>query len=223
MTALQERLMLVLGETGRVAVTQKAILGRLQERWPTEHGYAAPFVEQILKELQAAGSIHCSPSGRWTRFLNLKKTETPAPAAPATKPATVDAGSFADQLKVAIASDDTTTQEIEVAGKTKVCTGKCGKEKPIGEFYAKCNQCKRCVLDRQKDLKAAKETGKPAPKAAAAVKAKPVKKNGNGAAEHSMVKISFALRIEDINGTFHEFEVARPTLARLVNDLKVHA
>lgn len=141
--------MLVLVETGRVPVTTKAILGRLQERWPTEHGYAPQVIEESLEALRQAGSIHCSVSGRWTRTMKVNET----PAAPAADPVADEPGPL---------EADNTTQEIEVAGKTKVCKGKCGKEKPVGEFYTNCSSCKRCVLDRQKELKAVK-AGHPGP------------------------------------------------------------
>jgi hypothetical protein len=45
-------------------------------------------------------------------------------------------------------------------GKQKTCTA-CGQTKPAKEYYGKAQQCKRCVLDRQKAAKAAKK-GKPA-------------------------------------------------------------
>ena len=40
------------------------------------------------------------------------------------------------------------------------CTGPCGQSKPATEYYANNKQCKRCVLDRQKALKEARQ-GKP--------------------------------------------------------------
>lgn len=242
MSVLQERLMLVLGETGRVAVTTKAVLRRLQERWPTQHGYGAPFIQQTLNELQASGSIHCSVSGRWTRSMKVKSEQTPA--APAPTPAKSAAESFADQIKVANTAHQI-SQENDVADKTKTCTGPCGKEKPIGEFYAKCNQCKRCVLDRQRELKAAKGKSTKAalvakspaikvPKAKAAAKPSAIKNlKAKAAAKKlelaaprvngSMVAISFALHIEDMHGVFHDVSVTKAVVERLVTELRAYA
>jgi hypothetical protein len=224
MSILQERLMQVLSDTGRVAVPQNGLMARLQQRWPTPHGYAPQSVETALKTLQAEGKVHCSPAGKWTRLLDL--TQKRVAAAPAAADPIVEEHE-------PIEADDESTQETEVS-KTKVCTGKCGKEKPVGEFYANCNSCKRCVLDRQKELKAAKEKGaKPekvaaAAKLVAAPKSSPIKnlkakaaaaKNGNG----SMVAISFALHVEDIHGVFHDISVALPTVQRLVTELRQYA
>jgi hypothetical protein len=123
------------------------------------------------------------------------------------------------------AAADNTTREIEVGDKAKTCT-KCGKDKPLGEFYEGNARCKRCVLDRQKELKAAKEKGvKPAPIAKSAVK--PSAKKSNGAApvqtSQSMVAINFILRIEDVNGVYHDLSVARSTVQRLIGELKEYA
>jgi hypothetical protein len=43
-------------------------------------------------------------------------------------------------------------------GKQKTCTA-CGQTKSTKDFYGKAQQCKRCVLDRQKAAKAAKKAG----------------------------------------------------------------
>lgn len=52
----------------------------------------------------------------------------------------------------------------------KTCIGPCGQSKDAGEFYGKSNKCKRCTLDRQKELKAGNAA--PRKKAAAGVKKK---------------------------------------------------
>lgn len=237
MSVLQERLMLVLGDTGRVAVAQSGLMARLQERWPTPHGYAPQSVDTALKSLREAGSVHCSPAGKWTRFVNLKDRQQAEPQDPPADPIADEPETEAEAAAV-----DDTTQETDVSQKTKVCTGKCGEEKPVGEFYANSGQCKRCVLNRQKELKAAKEKGvkPPAAKASAAktgaakvaataitnLRAKAAVKK-TGAAQlvtgNAMVAISFALKIEDIHGVFHELSVAGPTVKRLVNELREYA
>jgi hypothetical protein len=48
---------------------------------------------------------------------------------------------------------------VSKAIQEKVCTGPCGESKPLDQFYDRQNQCKRCVLDRQKALKLARAGG----------------------------------------------------------------
>lgn len=215
MSVLQERLMQVLSDTGRVAVAQNGLMARLQERWPTPHGYAPQSVDTALKAMRDAGSVHCSPAGKWTRLLDLTKPRVAAAAAPAADP-------VADETEPLEA--DNTTQEIEVADKTKVCKGKCGKEKPIGEFYDNCSSCKRCVLDRQRELKAAKNKGIKAVPAVKIPKAKAVaKKNGNASPPADlppMVRMQYQLVIFDTGGDKHEFMVDLASIRRLQAELK---
>lgn len=212
--------MLVLGDTGRVAASETALVARLQERWPTPHGYAPQSVEAALKAMQETGSIHRSVSGRWTRFMKHgEKPPTVATPAVAAEPL--------EEETAALEADDETTQEIEVAEKTKVCKGKCGKEKPIGEFYANCSSCKRCVLDRQRELKAAKAKGTKAAsaaKAAAVPKAKAAaKKNGHASPTADltpMVRMQYQLVIFDTGGDKHEFMVDLASIKRLQAELQ---
>lgn len=237
--------MSVLVETGRVPVTTKAILGRLQERWPTEHGYAPQIIGDALEALRQAGSIHCSVSGRWTRSMKVNETSAAADRCPEcagpigkhTEVHEVDCSigkRVPDIAQPAVPIADKSTQEIEVAGKTKVCKGKCGKEKPVGEFYTNCSSCKRCVLDRQKELKAVKG-GHPGPtidktvtpadaKALRAVIVKAAaKKNGHAApaADSSrMLRMQYQLVIVDTVGDKHEFMVDLACIKLLQAELK---
>jgi hypothetical protein len=225
MSVLQERLMLILGDTGRVAVTGKAVLARLQERWPTEHGYASQVVEGALESLRQAGSIHRSVSGRWTRTMSMRADRPLTPALAATPREELENQSEAEIKTTAAGAVGESTQETTEVSKTKVCTGKCGKEKPVDEFYPKTAQCKRCVLDRQKELKAAKANAAK-PRSIAKAKATVKKHNGVSApasTNGAMVAISFALRIEDMNGVFHEISVSKPVVERLVTELREYA
>jgi hypothetical protein len=225
-----------LDDAGRFALTEKALLARLQQRWPTEHGYSPDFTRQSLEQLQKDGVIHCGISGRWSRYIRRGSASASSPekAQPAAPPAPDEEAPDPVQSK----GDESMATAKE--SKVKTCTA-CGEDKPIGDFYAGHGKCKPCFSQHQKDLKAKKQGGaakvaapaKPAKVKTAKAVAKsianlrarangPLSGNGNGSTGALLTR-QYILNVDDVQGEHHILTVTQETVNRLASELREHS
>lgn len=149
----------------------------------------AEILGGCLRRLAGAGFLTRSDSGVWRVLTNMKGTV-----------------GVTETVAAKILEND-------VTDKSKTCSA-CGKEKPAAEFYAKCAQCKRCVIERQRVRKEGAVVPVPRKKA----KGVPLAL-GNG---DRMVSTQFRIHITDAAGKAHDLLLAGDTVKRLAVELQEH-
>lgn len=103
-----------------------------------------------IEGLQRDGYIYVAETGNFVLHKELAATLNPADR---------KATAFVNEI-LSVATPAAPTALGDDMVQKKRCTGKCGLEKDaVKDFYAKSSMCKRCTLDRQKELKATKAAG----------------------------------------------------------------
>lgn len=222
-----------------LAITHECVMKRMQERWPTEHGYHEFTVKKTLEAMRDAGKVHQHANGRWTpkRPPGFKSREgMTSPPRPKPEPAVIPPAaateSAAEPPEEAPVNDNTETTDV----KTKTCPG-CKKTKPLVEFFSN-GYCKPCGREKAREYAARKKANggnaakvrqKPDPKVKRHVRAGGKRKaNGNGAVPlqlgaDRMVIMQFAIRIEDSAGHVHDLFLTGDTVKRLAIELQEYA